>query len=259
MGAPARVLKMLAPPGIGPVRIGAGLRIEYTVAVIRPDHQRQIRSYVRREGRLTPAQGRALEQFWPRFGIDFEARLIDFDETFGRRAPRVLEIGFGDGDTLAHLASTQPGTDFIGIEVHRPGLGRLLNRITRDGSTNVRLLCHDAVEVLQHQIGPATLSGVNIFFPDPWPKKRHHKRRLIQAGFLDLLAPRMRAGATLHVATDWMPYAEHIVACLETAPGFAAAAPRTAEELEALRPETKFERRGRRLGHEVRDIVYTRA
>lgn len=223
------------------------------------DKRRRVRSYVRREGRLTPAQQRALDELWSQWGIDFSPAILDLVDAFGRDAPRVLEIGFGNGDTLATVAARNPDIDYIGIEVHRPGVGRLLNRLERDALGNVRVICHDAVEVLEQQLAHNSLDGVNIFFPDPWPKKRHHKRRLIQPAFLDLLAPRMRTGATLHVATDWVPYAEHIAECLDASEAFDVAPIRAAADIEALRPETKFERRGLRLGHEVRDLIYARA
>lgn len=218
-----------------------------------------MRSYVRREGRLTPAQQRALDELWPRYGIDFASAPLDLDHVFGRHAPRVLEIGFGNGDTLATAAAHNPAVDFIGIEVHRPGVGRLLNRLEREGLRNVRVICHDAVEVLEHQVPGGALDRVDIFFPDPWPKKRHHKRRLIQPPFVELLATRMREGATLHVATDWVPYAEHIADCVAASASFEPAPPRSEEDNATLRYETKFERRGLRLGHEVRDLLFIRS
>ena len=208
---------------------------------------------MRREGRFTPAQRRAFDVLWPQWGVDFDGRQLDLEALFGRAAPCILEIGFGNGETLAKLAAAAPQTDFLGIEVHRPGVGRLLNRLDAARLSNVRVICHDAVEVLESQIGPGTLAGVNIFFPDPWPKKRHHKRRLIKPGFLDLLVSRMQPGACLHVATDWENYAEHIGECL------AANSRLTETEAGLDRPRTHFERRGRRLGHAVWDFVYRRA
>lgn len=219
-------------------------------------NRRRIRSFVRREGRLTAAQRRALEQYWPRWGIDFDPQPLDFEQRFGRVADTILEIGFGNGDTLAALAALQPQNNYLGIEVHRPGVGRLLNLIEAQGLGNVRVLCHDAVEVLERQVPPSALSGVNIFFPDPWPKKRHHKRRLIQTAFVDLLSTRMRRGARLHIATDWVPYAQHMEECLAASSHFLSAPSTQAAQ---MRPQTRFERRGVRLGHEVRDLVYTRA
>ncbi len=207
---------------------------------------------MRREGRFTPAQRRAFDLLWPAWGIDYDERLMDLAVVFGRTAPCVLEIGFGDGENLARQAAAAPEVNFLGVEVHRPGVGRLLNRLEAGSLSNVRVVCHDAVDVLQHQVGAGTLAGVNIFFPDPWPKKRHHKRRLIQPQFLDLLATRMQPGACLHVATDWQDYAGHIGECLEAHPRFSAAA------ADMNRAQTRFERRGRKLGHDVWDFVYER-
>jgi tRNA (guanine-N7-)-methyltransferase len=216
-----------------------------------------IRSFVLRQGRVSPAQARAHRDLLPRLGIPFRPVPVDFDAVFGRRAPRILEIGFGMGETTAAIAAMHPETDYLGIEVHTPGVGSLLKRIDELGITNVRVIQHDAVEVLRHMIAPSSLDGCHIFFPDPWPKKRHHKRRLIQAPFVALLASRLRPGGYVHVATDWEEYAEQVLAVLavepmleNTADGFA---PRPAS-----RPETKFESRGLRLGHGVRDVVFRR-
>lgn len=222
-----------------------------------------VRSFVRREGRLTRAQERALAELWPRIGVEYREAPLDLDAVFGRRARRVLEIGFGNGESLAQCAADAPDTDFIGVEVHRPGVGHLLLEIERRDLTNVRALCHDAVEVLTHQLEPNALHGVNVFFPDPWPKKRHHKRRLVQAGFLALVASRLSPGGTLHIATDWEPYAQHIVETLEASDDFVNTVDghdlATASQARpAFRPPTKFERRGQRLGHSVWDFVYTK-
>jgi len=214
---------------------------------------RRIRSFVRRAGRLTPAQRRALDELWPRYGVDYAAEPMDLDELFNRRAPRTLEIGFGNGELLATLAAEQPGTDFLGIEVHEPGVGHCLLELERRGVDNVRLLRHDAIEVLRHQVPDAALSQVNLFFPDPWPKKRHHKRRIVQPSFLALLGDKLQAGGLFHVATDWMNYAEHIEATVNACPSFD-----DAEENIADRPVTKFELRGKRLGHEIFERVYVR-
>lgn len=217
--------------------------------------RRSIRSYVLRQGRTTPAQARARTQLGPLYCIAYTAEFIDLGRAFGRSAPKVLEIGFGMGETTAAIAATHPEIDYVGVEVHSPGVGSLLNRIHALGLANVRIIQHDAVEVLTHMIAPAALDGVHIFFPDPWPKKRHHKRRLIQPAFIALLASRMKQAAYLHIATDWEDYAQQTVDLLtadpaleNTADGFA---PRP-----AMRPETKFERRGVKLGHRVWDVVF---
>jgi len=220
-----------------------------------------VRSFVRRAGRLTTAQERALTELWPVWGIDYGESALDLKALFGRAAKNVLEIGFGNGDTLAEDAASKPEQNFLGIEVHQPGVGRLLMHIERRNLSNVRVICHDAVEVLGAQIPPASLDTVNIYFPDPWPKKRHHKRRLIQPAFLGLLARAIKTQARLHIATDWLPYAEHIHACLNDSPDFNNAKHgQTLDDArhtgEVLRSETKFERRGRKLGHEVWDFIY---
>jgi tRNA (guanine-N7-)-methyltransferase len=217
--------------------------------------RRSIRSYVLRQGRTTAAQARAQRELAPRYGIPFAPERLDLDRAFGRAAPKVLEIGFGMGETTTEIAAAHPETDFLGIEVHSPGVGSLLNRIDALGLGNVRVIQHDAVEVLEHMIAPDALNGVHLFFPDPWPKKRHHKRRLVQAPFARLLAARMKRGAYLHAATDWEDYAHQILAVLAAEPALentaAAFAPRPAS-----RPETKFERRGVGLGHRVWDLVF---
>ena len=218
---------------------------------------RRVRSFVRRAGRTTVAQSRALAEFWPRYGIEKPADGIDLDAAFGRRAPRHCEIGFGDGAALAVSARAHPELDFLGIEVHEPGVGRLLLAIEEYGLENVRIIMHDAVEVLAGWMPAESLDRVNIFFPDPWPKKRHHKRRLIQAPFLAKLHRVMRPGAVLHMATDWEHYAEQMLEVTDAFPGFDNTAgdgrysPRPSE-----RPETRFEKRGLRLGHGVRDLLY---
>ncbi|MGH8114353.1 MAG: tRNA (guanosine(46)-N7)-methyltransferase TrmB, partial [Rhodanobacteraceae bacterium] len=166
------------------------------------NHHRQIRSFVLREGRITPAQQRAFERHWTRFGIDYAGTSRDLDALFERPAPKVLEIGFGNGEALAWAGEQDPDRDFLGIEVHRPGVGRLMNALAAQDARNVRIWCHDAVEVLQHEIPEAALDEIRIWFPDPWPKKRHHKRRLIQAAFVELLASRVKPGGLLHLATD---------------------------------------------------------
>ena len=222
--------------------------------------RRVIRSFVKRGGRITPAQQRALMTLWPRWGLDFPAAPLDLDAVFGRRAPRTLEIGFGDGETLVALAAAHPERDYLGVEVHAPGVGHCLLSAAAAGVANLRLMQHDAVEVLESALGVGALDEVLIYFPDPWPKKRHHKRRLVQAPFVALLATRIAAGGRLRLATDWWPYAEWMREVLDASTAFRNAAgtagyvPRPAE-----RPVTKFERRGTRLGHEARDLEYQRA
>jgi len=206
---------------------------------------------------MSPAQQRALDTLWPAFGLPFAPAPLDLDRVFGRRAPRVLEIGFGMGETTAAIALARPDTDFLAVDVHGPGVGRLLNRLDEGGVSNVRVMKHDAVEVVALMIPPASLSGVHVFFPDPWPKKRHHKRRLLTPWFVHELARRLSTGGRLHVATDWEEYAQEVLTTLcaealldNTADGFA---PRP-----DYRPLTKFEARGLKLGHGVRDLVFCR-
>jgi len=222
-------------------------------------HQRPIRSFVLRQGRFTPAQQRAFDEHWARYGIDHEGRERDFATLFGRGADLVLEIGFGNGEQLAHSAQAEPERDFIGVEVHRPGVGRLLNTLAGQGSANVRVYAHDAVEVLRDEIAPGQLDEVRIYFPDPWHKKRHHKRRLVQPEFVALLASRVRRGGRLHLATDWEGYATHIQETLAATPDWRID-PAHADpgQRPPWRAETHFERRGLRLGHRVRDLVYER-
>ena len=219
--------------------------------------RRPIRSYVLRQGRVSNAQQRAYDSLLPQFGIPFKHEIIDLDRAFGRRAPRVLEIGFGMGETTTQIAAAHPEIDYLGIEVHTPGVGGLLKQLEERALSNVRVIQHDAVEVLTHMLAPSSFEGVHIFFPDPWPKKRHHKRRLIQPPFVALLAQRMKPGAYLHVATDWENYAEQVLAVLSAEPLLANTAPAYAERPD-LRPLTKFETRGLKLGHRVWDIVFRR-
>jgi tRNA (guanine-N7-)-methyltransferase len=220
---------------------------------------RAVRSFVRRRGRLTDGQKRALEALWPRFGVEWGAAPLDLHGLFGNRRPVILEIGFGDGEATWRMALAHPEQNFLGIEVHPPGIGRLLLAIEREGLTNVRIASGDAVEWLAHRILPASLDGVRIYFPDPWPKKRHHKRRLIQSEFVDLLASRMAIGAVLHLATDWAPYAAHMLLVLNVSPHLDNLSPAGGtSERPAWRPATKYESRGERLGHGVSDLVYVR-
>jgi len=223
------------------------------------EHPRSVRSFVLRGGRITEAQQRALDLLWPRFGIDFAPTLLDLDAVFGRASPRSVEIGFGNGENLAALAAAHPQRNYLGIEVHRPGVGRLLLTLEERGLGHVRLICHDAVEVLQRQIPPDSLDEVLILFPDPWPKKRHHKRRLVQAPFVELVAQRLRSGGVLRFATDWQPYAQSALEVLSASPllhnlsADGKFIPRPAE-----RQPTRFEKRGERLGHGVWDLAFAR-
>jgi tRNA (guanine-N7-)-methyltransferase len=218
-----------------------------------------IRSYVLRTGRITRAQTRALEELLPRFGVPYSESVLDLDAVFGRRAPRALEIGFGNGDTLIELASKTPETDFIGVEVHPPGIGHCLLAVESLGLSNVRVIAHDAVEVLGQQIPPASLDEVLIYFPDPWPKKRHHKRRIVQPEFATLVARRLKPGGRFKLATDWEPYATWMLEVLNAEPGLenTSAQGRWAGDPPDRGP-TRFELRGRRLGHDVFDLEYCR-
>ena len=220
-------------------------------------HPGSIRSYVLRQGRFTDAQRAARERLLPRYGIPFRAEPIDLASTFARAAPTVLEIGFGMGETTAEIARANPQTNYLGIEVHAPGVGSLLRLIEARGLGNVRIIQHDAVEVVQAIIAPRTLAGIHVFFPDPWPKKRHHKRRLLQPDFARVLASRLEVGGYLHVATDWQAYADWALEVLDEIPELANTAQGFAPRPEH-RPLTKFERRGLRLGHAVHDIVFRR-
>ncbi len=224
----------------------------------RPPHDGRIRSFVLRAGRLGPGQQRALADLGPRFVLPFQPSPLDLDAAFGRRAPRMLEIGFGMGDATAQVAAAAPERDFIGIEVHAPGVGALLKRIGELQLTNLRLLQHDAVEVLQQMLAPGSLAGVHIWFPDPWHKKRHHKRRLIQPPFVQLLVSRIAPGGYLHLATDWQPYAEQMLEVLSAEPQLVNTAGGYAPR-PAWRPLTKFENRGLKLGHGVWDLLFSRA
>jgi tRNA (guanine-N7-)-methyltransferase len=218
---------------------------------------RPIRSFVLRQGRVSNAQQRAYDALLPRFGIPHSAQPLDLDAMFGRVAPKFVEIGFGMGETTATVAAQHRENDYLGIEVHTPGVGSLLKAIAERDLTNVRIIQHDAVEVLSEMIPPAALSGVHIFFPDPWPKKRHHKRRLLQPAFVSLIAERLAAGAYLHAATDWREYAEFILEVLSAEPRLANIAEDYAPRPD-YRPLTKFEARGLKLGHGVWDIIFRR-
>jgi tRNA (guanine-N7-)-methyltransferase len=220
--------------------------------------RRLVRSYALRGGRISPAQRRALDELAPTHLLSFSPQPLDLRRTFGRDAPCVVEIGFGMGQGLAQMAAAQAERDFIGIEVHEAGVGALLRRIGDEKLDNLRLVRHDAVEVLEHMIAPATLAGLQVFFPDPWPKKRHHKRRLIQPRFVALAASRLAPGGVLHCATDWLPYAEQMLEVLSAEALLVNTAAAFAER-PASRPLTRFEARGLALGHGVWDLVFKRA
>jgi len=222
-----------------------------------PGPDSPIRSFVLRAGRMGSGQQRALDEIGPRFLLPFQPNVLDLPATFGRDAPCVLEIGFGMGQATAQIAAALPGTNFIGIEVHPPGVGGLLKLIGEQGLSNLRLIRHDAVEVLDKMIAPASLAGVHIFFPDPWHKKRHHKRRLIQPAFVAALVTRLAPGGRLHCATDWQPYAEQMLEVLSAEPRLANCAATGYAPRPDYRPLTKFESRGLRLGHGVWDLVFT--
>jgi tRNA (guanine-N7-)-methyltransferase len=219
--------------------------------------RRKIRSFVLRAGRTTPAQQRALEELWPRYGVALSEGTLDLDRLFGRRAPRCLEIGFGAGEVIGSLAESHPETDYLGIEVHRAGVGRLLLHADRAQLRNLRIVCHDAVEVLERNLADRSLDEILIFFPDPWHKKRHHKRRLITPAFAALSAAKLSPGGVLRLATDWQAYAEQMLEVCNAEPALLSlSADGTYVERPAQRPATRFERRGARLGHGVWDLAY---
>jgi tRNA (guanine-N7-)-methyltransferase len=217
---------------------------------------RKIQSFIRRQGRLTAGQQHALDNHWKAYGLD---PTIDYDfaKVFGRAAPLCVEIGFGNGESLAQMAAANPEIDYIGIEVHKPGVGHLLMLLAERNLTNVRLYCHDAIEILEKRVPDESLSGVHLFFPDPWPKKKHHKRRIVQPSFTGLLIRKLKAGGYFHAASDWQHYAEHMLAVLSEEKRLTNASltgnfcPRP-----AYRPLTKFEQRGIRLGHGVWDLIF---
>lgn len=230
-----------------PTEDGAGLR-------------RRIRSFVRREGRLTPGQARALERWWPEYGLPENDTCLDLRALFGRVAPTVLEIGFGNGDSLLKMAQSHPDWNFIGIEVHRPGVGHLLKHAGEQDVNNIRVSSRDAIETLEQQIPDHSLDRIQLYFPDPWPKKRHHKRRIVQSSFANLVARKLQRGGEFHLATDWENYALHMRDVLDPAPGLQnVAGEKGFVERPDERPLTKFEHRGQRLGHGVWDLIYRRA
>lgn len=218
-----------------------------------------MRSYVLRGGRLTAGQERALRELWPRFGIEDGDGLLDLDQLFGSNAPVILEIGFGNGEATWQMASAHPEENYIAVEVHQPGVGHLLLKIEEHGIENIRIACADATEFLRNRVSEESLEGVRIYFPDPWPKKRHHKRRIIQPSFVRALASRMHPGAILHLATDWEPYAEHmleVIGGVEELTNLSASG--GFSDKPEWRPETKYEKRGERLGHKVKDLLFVK-
>lgn len=220
---------------------------------------RAVRSFVRREGRLTAGQQRALDELFPRYGVEPGEGVMDWPTLFGRSAPVVLDIGFGDGEALAEIAYNHPERDYLGVEVHRPGVGRLLRQLDEAGIPNVRVAVADAVELMRDNIAAASLAGIQLFYPDPWPKKRHHKRRIVQPAWLELAASRLADGGFLHMTTDWSDYAEHMLEVIGSSQTFdnIAGEGRFAPD-PGERPPTKFERRGLERGHRVHDIILRR-
>lgn len=222
--------------------------------------KRSIRSYVLRQGRMTDAQKASIERLYPKYGLKLSESKIDLDVVFNRKgADTVLEIGFGMGQSLAEMAKLNPEVNYLGIEVHRPGVGRLMNQLELETIDNVRLLNEDAVTVLKEHLADNCLAGVQIFFPDPWHKKKHHKRRLIQTDFIRLILSKLKIKGFIHVATDWQPYAEHIIEVLDSEPSLKNAQNTNLKQrLLAGRPDTRFENRGKKLGHKISDVVYIR-
>lgn len=224
-----------------------------------PVRRREIKSYVMRAGRMTDGQQRGLDEGWPKFGLMLADGLQDFDQVFARQAPRTLEIGFGMGQSLLEMAQAAPEQDFIGIEVHRPGVGSLLNGLLTENISNVRVYSCDALEVLKNCVADASLDRLMLFFPDPWHKSRHHKRRIVQPEFAQLVRSKLKIGGVFHLATDWEPYTEHMLEVLNASPGLAnLSADQTSVPRPEERPVTKFERRGERLGHGVWDLKFER-
>lgn len=220
-------------------------------------HHRPVRSYVLRQGRLTPAQQKAIDEHWQDYGIDYQAELLDLDKVFGRSAPKVLEIGAGMGDNTIAMAKRHRENDYLAIEVHRPGVGKLIRQAAGLNLSNIRVINHDVVDVISHQIMDRVIEKVFILFPDPWPKKRHHKRRLIRAGFLSSLVPKLVDHGRIYIATDWQEMAEHILTACDQEPSlFNLAGKGNFAPRPGWRPETKFETRGKGLRHDVRDLIY---
>ncbi len=223
------------------------------------EHPRTIKSYVVRSGRMTPGQEKAYQENWSQYGVEADGRMLDFQQLYGRDSPVILEIGFGMGDSLYEMAVNNPHNDYLGIEVHKPGVGRLLGNIKKQALTNLKVMKSDAIEVLSKQIPDESLSAVYLFFPDPWHKTRHHKRRIVQDDFIQLVRRKLQPGGHFHMATDWQNYAEHMLEHMKRAEGFENSSPDgTYIPRPDYRPITKFERRGERLGHGVWDILFTK-
>ncbi len=219
-----------------------------------PPHR--IRSFVRRQGRITQGQQLSMDNHWDRYCLDPDVD-YDFNQVFGRVAPLIVEIGFGTGDSLAEMAAANPDNDYIGIEVHKPGVGHLMLLLDQLGLTNVRIYCHDAIDIIEHKMADNSLAGVHLFFPDPWPKNKHHKRRIVRASFVELLARKLQSGGYFHAATDWQNYAENMLKVLATGVGIGNASPTCNYcERPEYRPLTRFEQRGIRLGHGVWDLIF---
>jgi tRNA (guanine-N7-)-methyltransferase len=221
--------------------------------------QRKIRSFIRRQGRITQGQQLSLEHYWDKYCLD-PNKAFNAIEVFGRHAPLCVEIGFGNGECLVKLAAANPDKDYLGIEVHRPGVGHLMMQLEQQGLQNVKIYCHDAIEVLTNNLADNSLVAAHLFFPDPWPKKKHHKRRIVQSSFVDLLAKKLQSDGYFHAATDWENYAEAMLGVLSADPRFSNASPTNNYcDRPAHRPLTKFEQRGLRLGHGVWDLIFIRA
>ncbi|MGY8869239.1 MAG: tRNA (guanosine(46)-N7)-methyltransferase TrmB [Pseudomonadales bacterium] len=220
-------------------------------------HMRTVRSFVKRAGRTTEGQEKALEEVWPVMGLEIKDGPVDFNEVFGREAPVVLEIGFGMGDSLLEMASREPNKNFVGIEVHSPGVGRLLSNANEEGLTNIRIYAEDAVEVFKQCVPDNSLDTLQLFFPDPWHKKRHHKRRIVQSDFAQSIRKKLKVGGYFHMATDWENYAEHMMEIMSVAEGYTN---KMGEGQYSPQPEwrpvTKFQRRGERLGHGIWDLMF---
>ena len=219
----------------------------------------RIRSFIRRQGRLTPGQQQALDIYWDKYCLDPNTD-YDFSQMFRRNAPLFVEIGFGNGESLAKMAAANPDKDYIGIEVHKPGVGHLLMLLNQQGLNNVRIYCHDAIEIMEHKIADNSLAGVHLFFPDPWPKKKHHKRRIVRPGFVDLLVKKLKPEGYFHAATDWKNYAEAMLAVMSEVSGLRnTSSSNDYCDCPEYRPLTKFEQRGLRLGHGVWDLIFRKA
>lgn len=221
------------------------------------ENPRRIKSFVKRAGRMTPSQEHALQHYWPKYGLSLDQGLLDFASLFGNDHPVIMEIGFGMGDSLSTMAATMPENNYIGIEVHRPGVGRLLNNLATQELSNVRVFCDDAIEVMAQCINGGSLAGVQLFFPDPWHKKKHNKRRIVQPAFAQDIRKKLSHGGVFHMATDWQPYAEHMMEVMEPATGYVnqAGANQYSPQPD-FRPSTKFQRRGEGKGHGVWDLMY---